>query len=112
MAAEKWSAQPDLFSVPRARWDNPSTSKEAAESISLEKITETQERILVVFRFHGPLSDEQLEEIFEDYWPGTASPQGVRSRRGELRRKGLIVDSGRRGTTKYGRSCVVWQVAS
>ena len=108
----KWERQPDLFSVPRARWSNPETSKAAAASIPLKSITQTQERVLALLRIHGPLSDEQLEEIFEDCWPASASPQGVRSRRGELRRKGLIVDSGRRGTTKYGRSCVVWKVAS
>ena len=89
-ASEKWSAQSDLFSYPKSRWDNPPTSRAAAESISLDRVTETQERILVVFKFHGPLSDEQLEELFEDYWPNSASPQGIRSRRGELRRKGLI----------------------
>lgn len=111
-ASKKWAAQPDLFSVPHARWSDPQTSRQAAESISLTAVSQTQERILTVFKFHGHLSDEQLEQHFETYWPGTASPQGVRSRRGELVRKGLVLDSGRRGTTKYGRGCIVWQVAS
>jgi len=110
-ASEKWSSQPDLFSYPKSRWDNPDTSRAAAESISLEAITETQERILVVYRFHGALSDEQLEELFLDYWPDSATSQGIRSRRGELVRKGLVVDTGRRSTTKYGRSCVVWRAS-
>lgn len=111
-APKKWSAQADLFSYPKSRWNNPPTSRAAAQSISLDRVTQTQERILTVFKFHGPLSDEQLEEHFEDYWPNSASPQGVRSRRGELVRMGKIIDSGRRSTTKYGRSCVIWRVAS
>jgi hypothetical protein len=42
MSARKWVAQPDLFSYPKSRWNNPATSRAAAESISLEKITDTQ----------------------------------------------------------------------
>lgn len=107
----KWERQGDLFSVPRARWSNPDTSRAAAESISLDRVTETQARILSVLRINGPLSDEQLVERFHHSWPDSASDQGIRSRRGELVRKGRVVDSGRRGTTRYGRSCVIWRVS-
>ena len=78
---KKWEHQGDLFSVPRARWSNPATSKAAAESISLSAVTETQERILTILKFHGPLSDEQLEENFETYWPGSQPPRGSQSSR-------------------------------
>jgi len=110
-ASERWANQPDLFSYPKSHWADPDTSRAAAESISVEKISETQERVLVVYRFHGPLSDEQLEEFFLDYWPDSATSQGIRSRRGELVRKGLVVDTGKRSTTRYGRSCVVWRAS-
>ena len=112
MASEKWNAQPDLFSYPKSRWDNPSTSREAAESIGLEKISQMQERIIQVFTFNGgEMPDEKLVELYHSYWD-EGTDQGIRSRRGELVRKGLIFDSGRRGTTRYGRSCVIWRVVS
>ena len=111
MTAGKWTSQPDLFSYPKSHWADPETSRAAAESISLEKITWTQERVLTVFKFHGPLADEKLVELFKDYWPDSATDQGIRSRRGELVRKGLVVDTGERSTTRYGRSCVVWRLS-
>jgi len=110
-ASGKWRSQPDLFSYPKSRWNAPDTSREAAESIPLERVSETQERVLVVYRFHGPLSDEKLVEFYLDYWPDSATDQSIRSRRGELVRKGLVVDTGERSTTKYGRSCVVWKAS-
>ena len=108
----KWERQPDLFSYPKARWNNPATSKEADESIPLERVSEMQGKILTILRFHGPMSDETLIEHYLDYWPDSATDQGIRSRRGELVRKGRVVDSGKRSKTKYGRACVVWRVAS
>ena len=51
---KKWENQPGLFDYAKSRWSDPATSRAAAESISLPAITETQERVLVVFKFHGP----------------------------------------------------------
>ena len=112
-ASEKWAAQPDLFSVPRAKWSDPSTSKEAAASIPLERISETQKRVIEVFRFNDwEMSDERLVELYLQYWPNSATDQSVRSRRGELVRKGKIFNTGKRTVTKYGRSAVVWRLVS
>lgn len=110
-ASERWSSQPDLFSVPHSRWNAPDTSRQAAESISLERVSEVQHKILTLLKIHGPMSDQQLVERFDGCWPSSATDQSVRSRRGELVRKGLVVDTGRRSTTKYGRSCVVWKAS-
>lgn len=111
-AAEKWARQPDLFSVPRAKWSDPSTSKEAAASVSLQRISETQQRVLEVFRFNGVMCDERLVELYEGYWPNSATDQSIRSRRGELARKGKIYDTGKRGVTRFNRRCVIWRLAS
>jgi len=104
----RWERQPDLFSYPKSHWADPETSREAAESIPLERVSEVQHKILTLLKIHGPMSDEQLVERFDGCWPSSATDQSVRSRRGELVRKGLVVDTGRRSTTRYGRSCVVW----
>ena len=40
------SHSPSLFDVPHARWSDPSTSRMAAESITLEKLSQVQERVL------------------------------------------------------------------
>lgn len=109
----KWGNQPDLFSYPKSRWNNPSTSREAAESIGLERISETQQRVLEVFRFNGrEMCDERLVELFLDYWPDSATDQSIRSRRGELVRKGKLYNTGKRGVTRFNRRCVIWRLAS
>src|SRR5215210_1988056 len=96
-APKKWERQPGLFDYAKSRWDNPPTSRDAAESINLERISETQARVLQVFRFNGmEMSDERLVELYLDYWPNSATDQSVRSRRGELVRKGWIYDTGQR----------------
>jgi hypothetical protein len=112
-AAEKWENQPDLFSYPKSRWDNPETSRQAAESIPLSRVTQTQRRVIEVYRWNGwEMCDEKLVELYFHYWPNTCTDQSVRSRRGELVRAGKVFDTGKRLTTKYGRSCVVWRLAS
>jgi hypothetical protein len=108
----KWEQQGDLFSVPRARWSNPPTSRQAAQSIPLKKVSLTQQRIIQVFKFNGgQMSDERLVELYHSYWD-EGTDQGIRSRRGELTRRGKIFDTGKRGTTKYGRSCIIWRLTS
>ena len=111
-ASKKWAAQPDLFSYPKSRWNNPATSKEAAESIGLERVSQMQERIIQVFKFNGgEMSDEKLVELYHSYWD-EGTDQGIRSRRNELVRKDKVFDSGKRSVTRFGRSCVVWRVTS
>jgi hypothetical protein len=53
-----------FFDVPRARWSDPQTSKLAANSIALTKLTETQERVLTVLRWGGPATDDEIEQQF------------------------------------------------
>jgi hypothetical protein len=49
-----------LFDVARARRDDPETSKRAAESIPLERLTRTQELVIYGLSTHGPATDEEL----------------------------------------------------
>jgi len=81
--------QPDLFSVPRARRTDPETSRQAANSISFDRLTRTQELVLNGLRAQGPATDEELLARFRSRWPSSrASDQSIRSRRAELVRKG------------------------
>ena len=84
------SLSPSLFDAPHARWSDPSTSRIAAESITLEKLSEVQARVLSVIRISGPMTDEELEDRYRELWPNSASPQSIRTRRSELARKGLV----------------------
>jgi biotin operon repressor len=35
----------------------------------------------------------------------------VQPRLSELRNDGLVIDSGARGTSRYGKKCILWQIA-
>lgn len=109
---------PHLLAPPRAhaRRTDPATSHEAA--LSVVKITETHQRILVMLGNHpGGATDEELLEEWAGNtgsryvaWPKiTAS--GLRTRRKELVDMGKVVDSGHKGTTAAGRACVIWRLA-
>lgn len=100
------------ITIPRARLSDPKTSWDAAGSV--DDVTATQAIILMLLR-ERPMTDEQL--VFE-YNAGVVrgdylakSPSGIRSRRAELVRKGLVVDNGVRGLMSTGRTAIVWQVS-
>lgn len=100
---------PPLFDVPRKRWSDPETSRQAAESVSLSKVSDLQRRILAALI--RPLTDEQLIARIRELWPDQrVSPQSVRSRRAELVRRGLVADSGLRRPTQYGSTATVWRL--
>ncbi len=103
------TAQPGLFDVPRSRWSDPATSRQAAESVSLKKVTEVQRRILgCLIR---PLTDDELVARVQDLSPEQrSSPQSIRSRRAELVRLGLVVDSGITRPSQYGKAATVWRL--
>ena len=112
-AEKKWERQPGLFDYAKSHWNDPETSRQAASSIGLKRISQTQQRVIQVFRFNGwEMSDERLVELYEGYWPNIATDQSIRSRRGELVRKGKIFDTGKRGVTRFNRRCVIWRLTS
>jgi hypothetical protein len=101
-----------LIDTPRARnrWDrrDPETSFKAAQGIDQKKLTGTQEIILWALR-QGPAIDEEL--VGRVHGHTRISPQSIRSRRAELVRRGLVVDSGKRRRTQYGNEATVWRLA-
>jgi hypothetical protein len=114
-------SQAGLFDVPRARNHvtrdgrlvrDPQTSFDAARAQTNEKFTVTQRAILNTVKLAGArgLTDEELLDALHRTFPARHdSPSSVRSRRAELTRRGLVVDSGKRRPTQYGQSAVVWR---
>jgi hypothetical protein len=113
--------QASFFDVPRARNHitadghlvrDPSTSFEAARSITPEKISTTQRAIFNTLQLAGqPLTDEQIYERVQRISWGLAV-ETVRSRRAELLRRGLIEVADEDGTTSHGRRCRRYRVRS
>jgi hypothetical protein len=97
--------------VPKARTTDPQTSWDAAESV--RNVTDTQAAILMLLRA-TPMCDEKLIAEYRrweriDNYPA-ASDQGIRSRRAELVRLGLVIPAPYKelmSTNRYGQ---VWQV--
>ena len=94
----------------RARTTDPETSHEAAESVT-PMIRMSQLNILRAFRWYGRMTDY---ELIEAGYPATRlphqSPSGLRTRRNELVKAGLLEDSGKREVLPSGRKAIVWQV--
>lgn len=91
------------------RADGPVTSQRAAESV-LPHLTELHERVLLAFRMHGTLTDEELERLpeFTDYSPST-----IRKRRSELYRdhKRLCENGATRPNARGTAELTVWRLA-
>lgn len=96
--------------MPFARFKDRLTSHEAAASV--DNITKTQQAILVLLR--KPLTDEQLvQAYFVRSSLGKApraSVSGIRSRRSELARLGLVKEVGF-AKTESNRTATVWKRA-
>lgn len=94
------------------RKGHPNTSRDAAASVT--KLT--QKRVLLRAFSYAPRSTEtgisytyeKLRQQNPQDYP-LQSPSGLRARRSELVRLGLIRDSGERVKTPYGRYAIVWQ---
>jgi hypothetical protein len=72
-------------------------------------VTETQARAFAALI--RPATDEELTARLADLWPDQrVSPQSIRSRRAELVRPGLVIDSGTTRPTQYGQSASVWRL--
>jgi hypothetical protein len=93
--------------MPNVRATDPLTSVEAAGSVV--RVSETQQVILGLLR--KPMTDEQLIEAYR--WRArqrlapNASESGIRSRRSELARLGLVQVVGD-SVTQFGRRALVW----
>lgn len=107
-APKKMPAQSGFFDVPRARWSHPTTSRRAAESITLTRVSVLQRAILNELRMaQRPLTDDELVERLSRWRDD--SEQSIRTRRSELVRAGRVAIAGS-GTTTRGRKCATWEV--
>lgn len=103
-------SQTSLFEQAHARASDPETSHVAAARAS-KGLTQTKERILALLTIKGPMDDEALVEEFSDYYPGTATPQSIRSRRAELVRAGKVRFTGDYSVTHTGGKSRIWEAA-
>lgn len=78
-----------------ARHGDPDTSHAAAKSI--KDLSANQRAVLAVFRLqHEPITDDQLIDSYRMHYKALLLPQqsesGIRSRRAELNKAGLLVE--------------------
>jgi hypothetical protein len=119
-AGDESHDQQALWDIPRARGHintadgtlvaDPATSRAAAESVSLESVTRLQRAILNTLTLaRKPCTDEEICERLS--WM-RVSESGIRSRRSELVRKGLLEVADAKGLTKHGRPCRRYRVGA
>jgi len=98
--------------MPHARRTDPRTSHEAASSV--KNLTDTK-RAIVLLVTAEPMTDDTLVHVYQTMarleLAPSASESGIRSRRAELVRDGLLIDSGARQKLSSGRNAIVWAVA-
>lgn len=97
-----------------ARTTDPWTSREAAESLSRDRLRETQAAVLHAFRIMGPMHHEWLITAYarhrkDEGWP-EQSQSGLRTRTKELVDGGLLEDTGRVVILGSGRASKIWQL--
>lgn len=104
--------------MPSARTTDPETSQAAAASISEHNLRTSQNAVLAILTYVGPVTDEELVGYYDDlaatYGPEHLKLQthsGIRSRRAELVRLGRVRDTGQRRRLATGRQAIVWGAA-
>lgn len=102
--------------MPNTRTLDPSTSHQAAASVS--NVSATQKAILKLLSIFDMTDQDLIRYYNEQIRMGAdardfprASESGIRSRRAELVELGLVQDSGQRTTLDSGRKAIVWTVA-
>lgn len=90
----------------RARATDPQTSHDAGDAV--KDMTETQAYIIRVLE-KKPRNDSQLIAAYRNFKRAPmASDSGIRSRRAELVKSGLVSDTGARVVLASGRRSIVW----
>lgn len=105
--------QGELVLTAHARHTDPSTSHEAAKSLSSDTLRKSQLAVLTVLYKSGPMDDQDLVLEYGLSEASAATPQsdsGLRTRRKELVSQGLVNDSGMKTLSTSGRWMIVWQV--
>jgi len=93
-----------LFATRAPSVNGSATSAAAADSLGPATLNAMQRRVYE-FICRTPSTDEEIADEL------AMNPSTVRPRRGELARRGLIVEAGTRRTAS-GRMAVIWQRAT
>lgn len=97
-----------------ARSSDPETSHAAAASVGDLRVS--QAAVLRLLGAFGPMSDELLCKLYDKFWLQYDYPQqshsGIRSRRAELVRLGLVAPTGEKVEMDSGRMARVWGATS
>lgn len=105
----------DPFARAMARTTDPDTSHAAAASVT--DLTGKQSAVLrvltVLTERNGGATDEQIADAYFTDIPWEKlpeqSPSGLRTRRNELWKRGLVRQTEERRRNRAGRRCVVWE---
>jgi hypothetical protein len=94
--------------MPQARRTDPQTSHDAARSV--KDVSKTKQAILSLLRKHQ--TDMQLvanyTKLVRQNKAPRASESGIRSRRAELVKLGLVKDTGKKNVSASNRQMIVW----
>lgn len=94
----------------RARNTDPYTSHLAASQIM--DATTLQIRIIQCFDASQGMNDDELFACYKRMWGVSfpATEASIRSRRAELRDRGVITDTGRTRRNKNGNKSIIWDI--
>lgn len=99
--------------MPIARFGDPETSHQAADSIDAPTLRDSQAAVLFVLAYNGPMTDTELIDAYlawaEQGTLPRQSPSGIRTRRKELVTRGSVRDTGMRDVLRSGRRSIVWE---
>lgn len=90
-----------------ARRTDPQTSHDAAASV--KKISETKKKILLLLRKAGPMTDEELVNMWRVYQLGKISESCIRSRRADLVKMNMVEYTGEKRVISTGRDAQIWR---
>ena len=85
-------------------YQNRDTSRAAAEDSQGNKVTLREQVYKLLLKATKPLSTEQVARILERPYVS------VQPRLSELSNERRVKDSGNRGITQWGKSCILWEV--
>jgi hypothetical protein len=93
--------------IAHARTSDPETSHEAAASVGEVRLSQTY--VYTVLSHAGPSTDEELVRRYAASPHPMQSPSGIRSRRAELARLGMVEFTGEKRRMSTGRLARVWR---
>jgi hypothetical protein len=100
-----------LASAPKSRITDPSTSWDAAQRQTPDKVRESHRLVLRLLRKHGPANDFELARFARSEGIQT-SQTSIGKRRLELWRLGYVMDSGTTSPSDLGSESIRWKLTN